>query len=361
MVSLHALPLSSADLFAKRPAAASLASRLSTLTGKAHVRFTADGRNALYDILSALNLKKTDEVLLPAYTCRVLENVVRHFCTPVFVDVDENAVMLLSDAKSKTTARTQALLLVHPYGVSADAPAFSRFCQGEDLVLIEDLAQSVEGSIAGTPLGAFGDYVFCSFRFSKDVSCLTGGAVLSHKPLPERPFSPAPSTLALRAKLSALLAVQRHAAVLAQKAFMGLTSSEKRQAFVRDASALSEFQTGLLAVQLARMPSVIAARRSNAAYLRNALPKRVLPPVRETTFYRFPIRTRHADALQRHLLAHGIAAERMYDYALAPLPGAQAAAEQTLCIPAHHRFAPDERQRVAECVNAFLEKNPEGD
>ncbi len=57
------------------------------LTGKGDLLFTADGRNAFHRILSALNLQKTDEVILPAYACKVLENTVRLFCNPVNADI----------------------------------------------------------------------------------------------------------------------------------------------------------------------------------------------------------------------------------------------------------------------------------
>ncbi len=261
--------------------------------------------------------------------------------------------MGLKDAAGKVTERTRALLLVHPYGFPADASGFSKLAEKEGVVLIEDLAQAFGGSLDGKPLGSFGDFAFFSFRFSKDISCLTGGAAVSNKLFPKG-GGKAPSDLSVRTKISAFLAFNQYAPVLSQKAFLAFSSAEKRQAFALKKETLSPYQLSLLKSQADKMPSVIGQRRKNAAYYLKHLPAGILPPA-EGTFYRFPIRTSRRDALQQHLLSKGIAAERMYDYCLSPLPEAKAAAETTLTIPVHHNLREQELAKVALEINSFLE------
>ena len=47
------------------------------------------GRMALYSILQTMNIKKGDQIILPAFTCAVVPNAIIYAgARPIYVDID---------------------------------------------------------------------------------------------------------------------------------------------------------------------------------------------------------------------------------------------------------------------------------
>ncbi len=91
--------------------------------GRKHAVALSNGSVALDSAFQMLNLKKGDEVILPSFTIiSCLSAVIRTGATPVFCDVDSDSWNITIDnIKQHVTDNTKAILMVHTYGLPADA------------------------------------------------------------------------------------------------------------------------------------------------------------------------------------------------------------------------------------------------
>jgi dTDP-4-amino-4,6-dideoxygalactose transaminase len=133
---------------------------------------------ALHLILEALGIGPGDEVLVPSLTFVATANCVLYVgAKPVFVDIESLSLPLMSrsDAATKCTDRTKALILVHYAGYTIDREAWRHFASSRGLLLVEDAAHAAGASQAGT----FGDAAAFSFYGNKNMTTAEGGAVLA--------------------------------------------------------------------------------------------------------------------------------------------------------------------------------------
>jgi dTDP-4-amino-4,6-dideoxygalactose transaminase len=136
---------------------------------------------ALHLILHALGVGPGDEVLLPSLTFVASANSVLYVgARPVFVDIESNKVplMSLSEAESKCTARTKAVILVHFGGYLADRDAWQSFARRKGLLLIEDAAHAP----GLTEVGTYGEAAAFSFYGNKNMTTAEGGAIIARDP-----------------------------------------------------------------------------------------------------------------------------------------------------------------------------------
>lgn len=95
----------------------------------------------------AAGVEAGDEVIVPNYTMIATPNSVKLFgAKPVFVDVEEDTLCMdIQKVKEAITSKTKALILVSANGryPRVGIEAFEKLCQENNLVLIEDAAQSL--------------------------------------------------------------------------------------------------------------------------------------------------------------------------------------------------------------------------
>ena len=99
---------------------------------------------------------------------------------PVFIDVDESWHMdpaLLERAIEQNDIR--ALVLPHIYGQVADIDSIADLCRKNDIVLIEDAAESLGAFYKGRHSGTFGKAGCFSFNGNKMLSTSGGGMLVS--------------------------------------------------------------------------------------------------------------------------------------------------------------------------------------
>lgn len=80
------------------------------------------------------------------------------------------------------TDQVGALIVTHLYGVPADLRKVRELCSASDILLIEDCAQTLGGSIAGKQAGTWGDASIFSFSYDKPISLGWGGMALINSP-----------------------------------------------------------------------------------------------------------------------------------------------------------------------------------
>jgi len=140
-----------------------------------------NGSVALDLAFASLDLEEGDEVILPSHTIiSCLASIVRNNGTPVFCDVNSDTWnMTLDDVKKVTTKNTKAVLMVHTFGLPADAINISNFCNENNIYLIEDAAEAHGQTFQNERCGSFGDISTFSFYANKHVTTGEGGMVLT--------------------------------------------------------------------------------------------------------------------------------------------------------------------------------------
>lgn len=145
-----------------------------------HAVAVSNGSVALDLALKLLNLEKDDEVILPSFTIiSCLAAVIRGGGKPIFCDIDPNSWnMNLDNVKKAFTKKTKAVLMVHTYGLSAEAEEIEKFCLENNIYLIEDASEAHGQSYNGRKCGSFGDISTLSFYANKNMTSGEGGALL---------------------------------------------------------------------------------------------------------------------------------------------------------------------------------------
>lgn len=146
---------------------------------KKEVILQPSGSIALSNILSGLNIKKKDEILLPSHTYAPVVSVIKRFATPIFVDIDETLNISADDITKKITNKTKAIIVVHNYGRCADVGKIAEICKKNKLYLIEDCAQAFGCEYKGKKIGTFGIASYFSMGLGKTLDTLSGGFIVT--------------------------------------------------------------------------------------------------------------------------------------------------------------------------------------
>ncbi len=147
--------------------------------GSSYVALFSSGRAGMYYCLKALGVGKGDEVLVQAFTCvSVPDAILWTGAVPVFVDVKRETYNVdPEDFEKKITPHSKAVIVQHTFGIPANIKVVQSIARRHGLVVIEDCAHALGGSLHSLPLGSFGDLAVFSFGRDKMISSVFGGAV----------------------------------------------------------------------------------------------------------------------------------------------------------------------------------------
>ena len=139
--------------------------------GVKHIISCANGTDSIEILLQAYGIGKGDEVIVPAASwISTSEAVSTAGATPVFVDVEEDYFTINPALiEAAITPKTKAIIPVHLYGHPANMPAIMAIAQKNNLIVIEDCAQSHAASINGKLTGTFGHAASFSFYPGKNL------------------------------------------------------------------------------------------------------------------------------------------------------------------------------------------------
>ena len=98
----------------------------------------SNGSVALDVAFNLHEFRKSDEVIIPSFTIiSCLSAVIRSGAKPVFCDVDPLTWnMTLENVEAVVTKKTKAVLMVHTYGLTAEAKRIQNFCKKNNLSLL---------------------------------------------------------------------------------------------------------------------------------------------------------------------------------------------------------------------------------
>jgi dTDP-4-amino-4,6-dideoxygalactose transaminase len=166
-----------------------LEAKLAEFCGAAHCVSLSSGTDALQIAMMAEGIGPGDAVFLPAFTYTATAEVPLVLgATPVFVDVDPRTFQIdTADLADRIAAvrgagrlRPRLVIGVDLFGQPADWPAICAVAAAEDVITIDDCAQSFGASLHGSMLGAAADATAVSFFPSKPLGAYgDAGALLT--------------------------------------------------------------------------------------------------------------------------------------------------------------------------------------
>lgn len=155
--------------------------RMSATVNRKYGVAVANGTAALEIAVRAVGVEEGDEVIMPTFTiisCAMA--VTKLGAVPVLVDSNLYTWnMNVDEIEKKITSRTKAILLVHLYGLPAEADKILELAKKYNLKVIEDAAEMHGQTYKGKPCGSFGDASIFSFYPNKHVTTGEGGMVVT--------------------------------------------------------------------------------------------------------------------------------------------------------------------------------------
>jgi 8-amino-3,8-dideoxy-alpha-D-manno-octulosonate transaminase len=139
------------------------------------------GSAALTVALTALDVGPGDEVICPAFTfVATYEAVLEVGAIPVMADIDDTLNLDPDEISRKVTAKTKAVIPVHMCGSAAQIERIVKIAKKHKLLVLEDNAQALGGSVNGKMLGTFGNMGTFSFDHYKVITAGEGGMVITN-------------------------------------------------------------------------------------------------------------------------------------------------------------------------------------
>jgi dTDP-4-amino-4,6-dideoxygalactose transaminase len=343
-----------ASSFINGPAVKRFETNLAEYLEVKHVVGCANGTDALQIALMALDLKKRDEVIIPAFTYAAVAEVICLLgLLPVFVDVDsESFNMDASQIESSISAHTKAIIPVHLFGQAADMKTIMDIAKKHGLFVIEDNAQSLGASVADSEgniqkLGGVGHIGCTSFFPSKNLGCFgDGGAIFTND-----------DNLADKIKMIANHGQKR-------KYYHSLIGVNSR---------LDTLQAAILDVKLNHLDDFILSRIEVAkaytqGFRENANIKTPLEVQLNHVFHQYVIKVDAAkrDNLKKYLSEHDIPTMIYYPLPLhqqeaynefsgnSELKVSEQLCKEVLALPIHTEMSSSQVNYIIETVNSFF-------
>ena len=148
---------------------------------KKHALLTNSWTNAVIALLLALNIKKGEEIIIPACTFVACANVIEMVGGKVvFADINENTKLMdIEDCIKKITKKTRAIMPVHLYGNLFQTYKLKKKIR-KNIIIIEDSAHAFCGEYNNKIVGYYSDFLVFSFYATKSITCGEGGAIITN-------------------------------------------------------------------------------------------------------------------------------------------------------------------------------------
>lgn len=338
-------------MIAQGPQVAELEGMFRQVAQAEHAIAVNNGTTALVLALEVLDLQPGDEVLTTPFTfAATLNAIIESGATAKFVDINDDFLMNVGAVSSSVTARTKAVLPVHLYGQMVDMDGLAASLKGrEDVVVLEDAAQSVGSRFNGKAAGSYGLGCF-SLYATKNVGSGEGGVVTTND-----------------AQLADRMRILRNQGMKARYEYVVPGHNYR----------LTDLQAAVAIPQLKRIDEITSKRSENARTLiegLSGLEGLVLPTSRPGDTHvwnQFTVRVTEdapvsRDQLITHLESRGVGCGIYYPrvvfdydcYRNHPLvvtdsmPRAEAAAREVLSIPVHPLLTASQVEKVIDSVRS---------
>lgn len=139
------------------------------------------GTDALILSLMAFGIRNSDNVIIPSFSAIPTAIAVKTVgANPIYIDIDSSFTININKLSEEIKKREiKAVIPVHLYGNPSEMEKIRLLCIENNIILIEDCAQSFGSSYNQIPLGTFGMTGALSFYPTKNLGCMgDGGAVV---------------------------------------------------------------------------------------------------------------------------------------------------------------------------------------
>ena len=166
----------------KKGTEANLEKEIKKYFGTDHVFLASSGKAALFLILTGLNgLTGKKKVIIPAYTCFSVPSAIRLAGLDIVLCdiVPETLDFDFSRMKSLIDDDTLCVIPTHLFGIPADISRVRELCEKRKVFVLEDAAQAMGAVHEGKKLGTLGDVGFFSLGRGKNITCGSGGIIVT--------------------------------------------------------------------------------------------------------------------------------------------------------------------------------------
>ena len=138
-------------------------------------------RSAIYFALKAKNLPRHSEVIMPPITIKAILDVVLDLgLKPVFVDIDPDTFCFdIKQLNDTIGENTKAIIITYLFGIVPDLKKMISICRENNLFIIEDFSQCLNGKYNNKKVGSFGDVGVYSASSIKTLDTYGGGLLVS--------------------------------------------------------------------------------------------------------------------------------------------------------------------------------------
>lgn len=160
--------------FVRGPFVEKFEQEFSDMLGVKHCTSCANGTDAIFLCLKALNIQPGDEVIVPAHSWISTSEVVSMAGgTVIFCDTEIDTFNIdTSQIESKITSRTVGIIPVHLYGQACNISEVMKIAKNHNLWVIEDCAQAILAEHKTHKVGTFGDMATFSFYPGKNLGAM---------------------------------------------------------------------------------------------------------------------------------------------------------------------------------------------
>lgn len=304
-----------------------------------------NGLDALHLILRGYDISSGDEVIVPSntYIATVLA-ITYAGAKPIFVEPNEKTYNLNPNLiKDKITKNTKAIISVHLYGQTCEMDEINKIAKENNLIVIEDNAQSQGGLYKNRKSGSLGNAAGTSFYPTKNIGALgDGGAITTND-----------KDLADKIKM------------------LRNYGSNKKYLYEYKGynSRLDEIQAAILMAKLKYLDEWNEYRRKIASiYINNIDNKKIIHPSEldecKHVYHQFIIRSEYRDELQEYLTKNNISTMIHYpipihkqkayeEYKNENLPIASKLADEVLSLPIYPYISENEVYNLIKIINKF--------
>jgi len=313
--------------------------------GKKHCIALNSGTDALYLVMLALDMKKSDEVITTPNTFIATAAAISHSgAKPVFVDCDRRTyTMDVNKIKDKITKKTKAIIPVHLYGQPCDMQPILELAEKHKIKVVEDCAQSHGAEYKGkmVPVSDIGCF---SFYPSKPLGAFgEGGAVVTNND-----------------EIAEKIRMLRDQG----------QSQKYHHKYIGFNTRMHGIQGAVLGVKLKHLDKWNSMRRKNAKLYNELLEGACVTPYEAAyakhVYHLYVIRVKNRDKLQTHLNEIGIATGIHYPIPIhlqeaykhlglkeGSFPETEEYVKEALSLPMYAELSHEHMEYVANSIKEF--------
>lgn len=314
--------------------------RIANFVGTKYAVAFNSGTSALHADLLAHNVAG-GEVIVPSFTFISTANaVVLAGARPIFAEIEDQSYGLYpEDVNEKITNKTKAIILVHYGGAPCkEIKVLKEIAEDNNLLLIEDAAESLGSKINNRMVGTFGQSSMFSFCQNKIITAGEGGIIVTN----------------LKDIYQKLKLIRSHGRLENEDDYFA-TTKELEYIQVGYNYRMSTISASLALSQLKKINQIIRLRREKAQYFNKKLSKlnKIKIPIESKNqhhvyqLYTIQLEdSKHREKLRHYLTKSGIMTKvyfepihlktfygEKYNYKKGDLPRTEELAKKVLTLP----------------------------